>query len=122
MPRARHFLELESAMAETKPRIRLDKKDVKKGDTVEVKTLISHIMETGLRHDADGKLIPRMIINKFTCELNDKLVFGCDPERAVSANPYFQFKFKPEESGTLKFTWIDDEGTRTEATETIKVS
>ena len=50
-------------MAEAKPRIRLDKKEVRKGETVDVKTLVSHIMETGLRKDASGKLIPRMIIN-----------------------------------------------------------
>ena len=109
-------------MTEFKPRIRLDKKEVRKGETIDVKTLVSHIMETGLRHDLDGKLIPRMIINTFTCELNGKVVFGCDLETAVSANPYFEFKFKPEESGTLKFTWIDDEGVRIEATETIKVT
>ena len=109
-------------MAETKPRIRLDRNEVKKGDVVEVKTLVAHVMETGLRHDADGKVIPRMIINTFTCELNGRLVFGCNPESAVSANPYFEFKFRPEESGTLKFTWIDDRGTRIEATETIKVA
>src|SRR6266566_3838398 len=114
--------QLECAMADIKPRIRLDKKEVRKGETVEVKTLVSHIMETGLRHDADGKPIPRMIINRFTCELNGKFVFGCDPESAVSANPYFQFKFKPMESGVLKFTWIDDEGVRTEATETVTVT
>jgi sulfur-oxidizing protein SoxZ len=109
-------------MADVKPRIRLDKKEVRKGETVEVKTLVSHIMETGLRKDAGGKPIPRMIINTFTCELNGKFVFGCYPESAVSANPYFEFKFKPEESGTLKFTWIDDEGTHIEATETITVT
>jgi sulfur-oxidizing protein SoxZ len=109
-------------MAEVKPRIRLDKQSVKKGETVVVKTLVSHIMETGLRKGPDGKLIPRMIINTFTCELNGKFVFGCDLESAVSANPYFEFKFKPEESGTLKFTWVDDEGVRVEATETIKVT
>jgi sulfur-oxidizing protein SoxZ len=109
-------------MAEFKPRIRLDKKDVRKGETIDVKTLVSHVMETGLRHDAGGKLIPRMIINTFTCELNGKVVFGADLESAVSANPYFEFKFKPEESGTLKFTWIDDEGARLEAAETIKVT
>ncbi len=108
-------------MAEFKPRIRLDKKEVRKGEAVDVKTLVSHIMETGFRKDASGKPIPRMIINTFTCELNAKLVFGCDLESAVSANPYFEFKFKPTESGTLKFTWIDDEGVRVEATETIKV-
>jgi sulfur-oxidizing protein SoxZ len=109
-------------MAEVKPRIRLDKKEVRKGETVDVKTLVSHIMETGLRHDPGGKLIPRMIINTFTCELNGKFVFGCNPESAVSANPFFEFKFKPQESGTLKFTWIDDDGARIEASETITVS
>ena len=109
-------------MAEVKPRIRLDKKDVKKGEAVSVNTLVSHIMATGLRKDCSGKLIPRMIINTFTCELNGKFVFGCDLESAVSANPYFEFKFRPTESGTLKFTWIDDEGVRVEATETIKVT
>jgi sulfur-oxidizing protein SoxZ len=108
-------------MADAKPRIRLDRRQVRKGETVSVKTLVSHIMETGLRKDANGQIIPRMIINTFTCELNGKLVFGCDLEQAVSANPYFEFRFRPEESGTLKFTWIDDEGTRTEATETITV-
>ena len=107
-------------MAE-KPRIKLPK-TVQKGEIIQIKTLVSHVMETGLRKDAGGNTIPRKIINKFTCELNGKLVFECDPESAVSANPYFQFKFKPEESGTLKFTWIDDAGTRTEATEIIKVS
>jgi sulfur-oxidizing protein SoxZ len=109
-------------MAEFKPRIRLDKKEVRNGEAIDVKTLVSHIMETGFRKDASGKPIPRMIINTFTCELNGKLVFGCDLESAVSANPYFEFKFKPTESGTLKFTWIDDEGVRVEATETIKVT
>ncbi len=109
-------------MADVKPRIRLDKKEVRKGEAVVVKTLVSHIMETGLRKDASGKLIPRMIINTFTCELNGRFVFGCYPESAVSANPYFEFKFRPDESGTLKFTWVDDEGTRIEATETVTVT
>jgi sulfur-oxidizing protein SoxZ len=113
---------MEHAMAEPRPRIRLDRKVVRKGETVDVKTLVSHTMENGQRKDVNGKIIPRMIINTFTCELNGTFVFGCDLEAAISANPYFEFKFKPEESGTLTFTWIDDEGTRIEATETITVT
>ncbi len=109
-------------MAEARPRIRLDRKDVRKGETIGVKTLVQHVMETGLRKDANGKIIPRMIINTFTCELNGTFVFGCDLDSAVSANPYFEFRFTPEESGTLKFTWVDDEGARIEATETITVT
>jgi sulfur-oxidizing protein SoxZ len=105
-----------------KPRIKLDKKEAKKGDVIEVKTLVSHPMESGQRKDKDGNTIPRKIINKFTCELNGKPVFSCDIEPAVSANPYIQFKFKATESGDLKLTWIDDDGSRIEAVEKITVS
>jgi sulfur-oxidizing protein SoxZ len=108
-------------MADAKPRIKLTPQKVRKGEAVEVKTLVAHVMESGQRRGADGKLVPRMIINRFTCELNGTLVFGCDLESAISANPYFQFKFKPEQSGTLTFTWVDDQGTRIAATETVTV-
>jgi sulfur-oxidizing protein SoxZ len=109
-------------MAEARPRIRLDRREVRRGETIGVKTLVQHIMETGLRKDADGNIIPRMIIHTFTCELNGGFVFGCDLESAVSANPYIEFRFRPAESGTLTFTWIDDQGARIEATETITVT
>ena len=74
-------------MADVKPRIKLDKKQAKKGDLVEVKALVSHIMETGQRKDASGNTIPRKIINKFTCTVNGKQVFAADFEPAISANP-----------------------------------
>jgi sulfur-oxidizing protein SoxZ len=109
-------------MSQPRPRVRLDKKEAKKGELIEVKTLVSHVMESGQRRDAAGKPIPRKIINKFTAELNGKPVFIADIEPAVSANPYLQFKFKAEESGTLKFTWVDDDGSTITAEEKITVS
>jgi sulfur-oxidizing protein SoxZ len=107
-------------MAE-KPRIKLPK-EAKKGEVIEIKTLIAHVMETGLRKDADGKIIPRKIINKFTAEFNGKPVFSVDIEPAVAANPYMQFTAKVEESGTFKFTWTDDDGTVTTAEQQIVVT
>ncbi len=107
-------------MAE-KPRVKLPK-DAKKGEVVQIKTLISHVMETGLRKDQAGNTIPRKIINKFTCEFNGKPVFSVDIEPAVAANPYLQFAAKVEESGTFKFTWVDDDGTVTTAEEKIAVT
>ena len=107
-------------MAE-KPRIKLPK-EAKKGEVIEIKTLIAHVMETGLRKDADGKDIPRKIINKFTAEFNGKPVFSVDIEPAVAANPYMQFTAKVEESGTFKFTWTDDDGTVTTAEQQIAVT
>jgi sulfur-oxidizing protein SoxZ len=109
-------------MSQPKPRIRLDKKEAKKGDLIEVKTLVSHVMESGQRRDSAGNVVPRKIINKFTVELNGKPVFSADIEPAVSANPYMQFKFRAEESGTLKFTWTDDDGSKIVAEEKITVS
>jgi len=106
-------------MAE-KPRLKVPK-EAKKGEIIELKTLLSHVMETGLRKDAQGNVIPRKIINKFTCEFNGKPVFSADIEPAVAANPYIQFNAKVNESGTFKFTWVDDDGTVTTTEEKITV-
>lgn len=94
----------------------------KKGEIVEIKTLILHVMELGQRKDERGKPIPRKIINKFACTFNGKPVFSADMEPAVAANPYFQFFAKVEESGTFKFSWTDDDGTVTTAERKIAVS
>ncbi|MBP1847428.1 sulfur-oxidizing protein SoxZ [Rhizobium petrolearium] len=95
--------------AQPKPRIKVPK-EAKAGEVVSIKTLISHEMESGQRKDKDGKVIPRKIINKFACEFNGTPVFSCDIDPAISANPYFEFSAKLTESGTFKFTWIDDDG------------
>jgi sulfur-oxidizing protein SoxZ len=105
-----------------KPRIKLDKKEAKKGDLVEVKALVAHVMETGQRKDASGKVIPRNILSKFTCTVNGKEVFAADFEPAIAANPYIQFKFKAEESGAVVLTWTDDSGAKIVGEDKITVS
>lgn len=109
------------AAASVKPRIKLDKKEAKKGDLVEVKALVSHIMESGQRKGSDGQVIPRKILNKFTCTVNGKEVFSADFEPAISANPYIQFKFKAMESGPVVLTWTDDDGSQIVGEDSIKV-
>jgi sulfur-oxidizing protein SoxZ len=96
-------------MATPKPRVKVPK-TASAGEVIVLKTLISHDMESGQRKDKDGKVIPRKIINKFTCEFNGAPVFSCDMDPAISANPYFEFTAKVSESGTFKFTWVDDDG------------
>ena len=107
-------------MAET-PKIRVPK-TAKKGEIVEIKTLMPHIMELGQRKDKEGKPIPRKIINKFVAEFNGKPVFSTTMEPAIAANPYMQFYAKVDESGTFKFSWTDDDGTVTTAEQKIAVS
>jgi sulfur-oxidizing protein SoxZ len=90
-----------------KPRLRVPT-TAKKGEVIEIKTLITHPMETGLRKDADGKIVPRQIVNALAVTYNGKPVLNARLEPAIAANPYLAFFVKVEESGTLKFTWTDD--------------
>ena len=108
-------------MAAVKPRIKLDKKEAKKGELVEVKALVQHVMETGNRRDADGKIVPRKILNKFVCTVAGKQVFAADFEPAISANPYIQFKFRATESGPVTLTWTDDDGSTITGEESVTV-
>ena len=93
----------------SKPRVKVPK-TASAGEVVTIKTLISHKMESGLRKGKDGNLIPRQIINSFTCEFNGEPVFSADVHAAISANPFFEFTAKVNESGTFVFTWVDDNG------------
>lgn len=96
-------------MAAPTPRVKVPE-TASSGEVITIKTLINHPMESGQRKDADGNVIPRQIINKFTCEFNGTPVFTTDIDPAISANPYFEFTVKVSESGTFKFTWVDDSG------------
>lgn len=82
----------------------------KKGEIIEIKTQISHDMETGLRKDAAGKTIPRHIITRFTCSWNDEPVISADWHQAVSANPFSSFFAIATASGKIKMTWFDESG------------
>lgn len=95
---------------DAKPRIKLPK-TAAKGEVLEVKTLITHPMESGQRKDSEGKTVPRQIINKFVCKYNGKQVFAADLYPSMSANPYIVFNVRIEETGTFEFAWTGDDGT-----------
>jgi sulfur-oxidizing protein SoxZ len=105
----------------SKPRIRVPAQ-AKPGEIIEIKTLISHEMESGQRKDSSGKTIPRRIINKFTAKFNGKEVFSAEWFPAISANPYQAFFFKATESGKFEFAWADDDGSTYTASSDLKVS
>ena len=105
----------------SKPRVKLPK-TASAGEVVQIKTLISHKMESGQRKDKSGNKIPRNIINKFACTFNGKPVFSCDIDPAISANPYMQFNARVDESGEFEFTWVDDNGNVSSAKKKIKVA
>lgn len=81
-----------------------------KGDVIQIKTLAYHPMVSGQGKDQNGRAIPREIINTFMCDYNGKQVFLVKLEPAMAANPLFAFYVRVDESGTLDFTWTDDDG------------
>ena len=92
-----------------KPRVKVPK-TAAAGETVTIKTLISHKMESGQRKDKEGNLVARSIINRFTCGFNGQSVIDITMEPAISTNPYFQFQATIPEAGEFVFTWYDDDG------------
>ncbi len=89
----------------------------KRGEVIEIRALIGHAMETGYRPGADGKVLARDIIRRFTCSYNGEQVFAAELHAAISANPYIAFFTVAQESGTLQCTWTGDNGfTQTETT------
>ncbi len=93
----------------SQPRVRIPAQ-AKAGEIIEIKTLISHDMESGQRKDSSGKTIPRKIINTFTAKFNDKVIFEATWHPAISANPYQSFFYKATESGEFTLVWKDDDG------------
>ena len=104
-----------------KPRVKVPK-TAAAGETIVIKTLISHKMESGQRKDSDGNKIPRSIINRFTCDFNGQNVIDVNLEPAISTNPYFQFESVVPNTGEFKFTWYDDDGSVYEKVKSISVT
>ncbi|HLR77569.1 MAG TPA: thiosulfate oxidation carrier complex protein SoxZ [Burkholderiaceae bacterium] len=100
----------------TRPmRIRAAQKD----GVTEVRVLMSHIMETGLRKDGDGNVVPAHFIQDVVATCNDKEVLRAQWGPAVARDPFLSFKFKGGNPGDeVKITWIDNTGaTRTDTAE-----
>ncbi len=83
-----------------------------KGEHVEVKTLMSHAMETGTRKDSKtGDLIPAHYIREVTIEANGEVVIRANWGPAVSKNPYLSVAFTGASRGdTVKVSWVDNKG------------
>jgi sulfur-oxidizing protein SoxZ len=93
----------------------------KRGDVIEIKTLMSHIMETGYRRTASGDIIPRNIVTSFVCRYNGTEVFRTDLFPAIAANPFITFFTVATESGKFEFEWIGDQGFHETASASIIV-
>ena len=108
-------------MSEVVSRVGVPRK-AKRGEIIEIRTVITHPMESGQRINEVGERVPRKIINRFVCSYNGVEVFAADWFPAITANPYLTFYTVVTESGTITFAWVDDDGTVYTASAPIEVT
>ena len=94
----------------------------KRGEVIEIRTLVQHPMESGFRLDNTGKEISRHIIESLACTYNGREIFRAKLYPAVSTNPFFTFYALAAESGDLVFTWKDDQGGVATVTQVLTVA
>jgi len=87
-------------------------KTAKRGDTIEIKALILHPMETGFRPGTNGRMIPRNIIENFSARWNGEEIFKMTFSPAIAANPFVSFFTVARESGRIDFLWTGDQDFR----------
>ena len=87
------------------------------GDVADVKVLMNHPMETGLRKDAKtGQLVPAHFIQEVTATINGATVLSAEIGSGVSKNPYLGFKVKGAKAGDkVVVNWVDNTGDKNTA-------
>lgn len=77
----------------------------------DIRVLMTHPMETGLRKDQDGKLVPMHFIQSVIVKVNGKTVVDSQTSQAVSRNPVFSFRLKGGARGDkIEVSWVDNHG------------
>jgi len=91
------------------------------GDLVEIKTLMKHPMETGLRKDKAGKKIPANHITEITVKSAGKVLMTIEYGPAISKNPYTSLVVGGKKKGdTLNISWVDNTGKSESADVVVK--
>lgn len=88
------------------------------GGHTDIRVLMTHPMETGLRKDPDGKLVPAHFIQSVIVKVNGRTVVDGQLSQAVSRNPVFTFRVRGGARGDrIEVSWLDNRG-ETNKTET----
>ena len=84
----------------------------RRGEVIEIRIAVQHVMETGYRYDDRGQAIPKNVINTLVVRYGGAEIFRAEMGSGIAANPYLQFYARAEASGEIEFSWVDDAGER----------
>ena len=82
------------------------------GDLADVKVLMFHPMETGLRKDTNsGEVVPLHFIQRVLAKHNGRTVMEAQWSQAVSKNPFVNFRIRGAKPGDIvTISWEDNKG------------
>jgi sulfur-oxidizing protein SoxZ len=77
----------------------------------DVTILMPHPMETGLRQDESGRVLPAHFITNVSVTVGERSVFSARMSFAVARDPLLKFRFAGAASGQrLRVAWTDSLG------------
>jgi len=94
----------------------------RRGEIVEIRTLVTHPMESGERRDASGARIPRKILREFACRYGGRELLSATLEPAIAANPYLVFFATIDRAAEFEFSWTDDDGSVVRAAQAVTLA
>jgi sulfur-oxidizing protein SoxZ len=102
------------------PRVRVPR-IARAGEAFEVRTLMQHPMETGLRHEG-GRSVPRDMLLSLAVTIGGETVFEADFRNGTAANPFHVFHLRLARTSDIVFTWTDEQGRSVAATHRVTVA
>lgn len=90
------------------PRIRAPRQ-ARAGEVVEIRTLIEHPMETGLRQEG-GRLVPRDMLARLVVRVNGEVALQAEFRNGSAANPYHVFFLRLERASEVEVSCTDEQG------------
>lgn len=102
------------------PRIRAPR-SARPGEVVEIRTLLEHPMETGLRQEG-GRTVPRDMLSRLLVRVNGEVALQAEFRNGSAANPFHVFFLRVERTSELDFTWTDEAGRSARATHRINLA
>jgi sulfur-oxidizing protein SoxZ len=103
----------------SRPRLRIPTR-ARAGEVIEIRMLIDHPMETGIR-TGGGPAPPRNMLNRLSVAMNGEPLFDAELQNGTSPNPYHVIFVRVDRSSDFAFTWTDEAGRSARTTARVAV-
>jgi len=77
---------------------------------IDIRALMSHPMETGLRKNKTGGTYPEHFIKNMLVKVNGNVVIDGDINATMSKDPYLRVQAEGKKGDLVEISWVDNKG------------